>query len=70
LKSQGPFTVYDHAMHKGDRVKNINGAVNNLALDRYTQSIEQVKNKRNEEKATFYNNISHELSVMDAQRKF
>jgi hypothetical protein len=70
LKSQGPFTVYDHAMHKGERVKNINGSVNNAALDRYTQEIEHVKNCRNKEKETFYNNISHELSIMDAQRKF
>ena len=36
LRAQGPFTVYDHAAHKGDRTYQTIGRVNEQALNRFT----------------------------------
>lgn len=40
LRSQGPFAVYDHAAHKGQRSFDTVGTVNEQALMRFNQEVQ------------------------------
>ena len=43
MRSQGPFAVYDHAMHKGDQTHMIAGNVNEQARQRFYRDVAQLK---------------------------
>lgn len=49
LRSQGPFAVYDHSAHKGPAAHEMNGAVNEQALNRFNAEIEGVQRQRERE---------------------
>jgi len=50
LRSHGPFAVYDHSAHKGDKAYFTVGTVNEQALNRYTEDIKNVQKMRETEK--------------------
>jgi len=39
MKSQGPFAVYDHSVHKGNSTANINSTVTEMALKRHFDDV-------------------------------
>jgi hypothetical protein len=66
LRSQGPFAVYDHAAHKGGRSYETVGNVNEQALSRFNQDVNNIQKTREGEKQQFYSAIDY----MDRQEAF
>ena len=67
LRSQGPFAVYDHHAHKGDRAYQTVGSVNEQALNRFNQETEGVQKQRETEKNMFYSAMEY-MDRLDAKR--
>ena len=66
LRSQGPFTVYDHAAHKGQDKFDVVGNVNEQALTRFNGEVNNIQKMREHEKAQFYSAIDY----MDREATF
>lgn len=70
LRSEGPFSIYDHSLRylKQQPEKTHNQTVTDQttmqALKRHEQDLQNLKNKREGEKDTFYNNIREEHRLM------
>ena len=59
MKSQGPFAVYDHSVHKGSSTANINSTVTELALKRHFDEVHRLQGTREGEKNQFFSNMNH-----------
>jgi hypothetical protein len=65
LKSQGPFAVYDHALHRGEEQANKFGNVTEQALGRHHNEVDRLKNVREAERSQFYSNIDKMTRMQD-----
>ena len=59
MRSQGPFAVYDHGVHKGAHSFETIGKVNEQALNRFVDEINSVQKKRETEKNQFYSAMDY-----------
>lgn len=59
MRSQGPFAVYDHGVHKGAHSFDTIGKVNEQALQRFHQQIDDVQKTREAEKHQFYSTLDY-----------
>ena len=59
MKSQGPFAVYDHAIHKGEGTTQVNSMVTEQALNRHFDEVKRLQGMREGEQAQFYANIDN-----------
>ena len=59
MKSQGPFAVYEHAVHKGSSTANIASAVTEMALKRHFDEVQRLQEKRISEKDQFYKTMEN-----------
>ena len=59
MKSQGPFAVYDHAVHKGQGTTQVNSTVTEMALNRHFDDVKKLQGVREGEMNQFYANIEN-----------
>ena len=46
MRSQGPFAIYDHSAHKGENTFATVGGVNEMALNRFKDEVQNVQKTR------------------------
>ena len=70
LKSQGPFAVYDHAMHRGTDQDLIFATATEQALNRHNDDVDRLRQQREFERGQFYSNIDAMQKMADMKHEY
>ena len=70
MRSNGPFAVYDHSMHKGDQTHLIAGNVNEQARQRFKRDVDSLKKTRESQKQQFYMSLEAKQKLEQFQTDF
>jgi hypothetical protein len=60
MHSQGPYAVYGHAKHKGEKVYTDQRGTRKAAYSRFEDDLVKLTNERDKQRDHFFNNIKEE----------
>lgn len=70
LHSQGPYAVYGHSKHKGEKVHANARHTRKAAYNRFEEDLVKLTNERDKQRDHFFTNITEEQNLARAQRHF